>query len=76
MARRTTARRWASVAEAAHYAGMSTRTIRQRVADGDLPAYKPVGSRLVKIDLSDVDAMIEGRGRIPAGHLDGEAVGT
>ena len=32
---------WLTVEQAAEYAGFSTRTIRQRVHDGDLPAYDP-----------------------------------
>jgi excisionase family DNA binding protein len=68
MARRG-ARRWASVAEAAKYSGYAIRTIRQRIADGDLPAYIARGSRVLRIDLDDVDDMIAGAGRMPTAHL-------
>ncbi len=54
---------WLTPAEAARYAKQSTRTIRQRVHDGDLPAYTPRGSRLVLIDRADLDEMITSGGR-------------
>ena len=52
---------WLTVAEAAAYSGFSTRTIRQRIHDGDLNAYLPRGSRLLRIDRADLDEMIAGR---------------
>ena len=64
-----TGRRWAGVGEAARYSGYATRTIRKRIADGILPAYMPRGSRLLRIDLDDLDAMIMADGRIPSAHL-------
>lgn len=51
-------RRWSTVAGAARYSGFAVRTIRQRIADGDLPAYKPRGSRELRVDLADVDELI------------------
>jgi excisionase family DNA binding protein len=66
MTRQVGPRRWASIAQAAEYAKLSQRTIHQRISDGILPAYVPKGSRLKRVDLDDVDAMIEGRGRIPS----------
>ncbi len=71
MARRAT-RRWASIRQAAEYSAYATRTIRERIADGTLPAYTGRGSRLLRLDLNDVDAWLEGEGRIPTAHL-GEA---
>lgn len=50
--------RWSTVAGAARYSGFAVRTIRQRIADGDLPAHKPRGSRELRVDLADVDEMI------------------
>lgn len=52
-----------SLAEAAEYTGVSTRTLRRRIADGTLIGYR-VGPRLIKVDPADVDALIK---RIPAG---------
>ena len=57
---------WLTVAEAAAYSGFSTRTIRQRIKDGDLPAYIPRGSRLLRIDRADLDEMIAGRETLAA----------
>ena len=51
-------RRWASVVEAASYLGVTTRTIRQMTADGRITAYR-AGSRLVRIDLNEIDAALE-----------------
>ena len=66
-------RHWLTVAEAAQHARLSPRTIRKRIASGDLPAYTPRGSRLIRIDKADLDTMVEGAGRTPAGHLRGQA---
>jgi excisionase family DNA binding protein len=54
---------WLTVAESAKYAKMSTRTIRQRIHDGDLAAYIPRGSRLLLVDRADLDAMIRHGGK-------------
>lgn len=62
-------RRWASLKEACGYSGFAERTIRARISDGQLPAYRPTGSRVLRVDLNDVDALIEGAGRIPTAHL-------
>ena len=61
--------RWATVEETANYSRLATRTIYKRVADGILPAYVPRGSRVLRIDLNDVDAMIIAKGRMPSAHL-------
>lgn len=55
--------------EAAAYSKLATRTIRKRIAEGVLPAYTPRGSRVIRIDGDDLDAMITGNGRIPSAHL-------
>lgn len=46
-----------SIGQAADYAGVSTRTIRRRIADGSLAGYR-FGGRLVRVDLNEVDAML------------------
>jgi excisionase family DNA binding protein len=57
MPRTTTPRpRWSSPDEGASYAGVSSRTIRRRIADGSLPAHR-FGPRLIKIDLNDLDQL-------------------
>jgi excisionase family DNA binding protein len=46
-----------SLDAAAEQIGVSKRTIRRLVADGRLPAYR-VGSRVVRIDSADLDALL------------------
>ena len=48
-------RRYAKLKEAATYLQVTERTIRQMIADGWLTGYRS-GSRLVRIDLNEVDA--------------------
>ncbi|WNV89019.1 helix-turn-helix domain-containing protein [Umezawaea sp. Da 62-37] len=50
----TTQRRLSSIAVAAEYADVSTRSIRRWISAGLLTGYR-VGPRLVKIDLNDLD---------------------
>jgi len=51
-----------SVRDAAAYVGFSTDTIRSRIKDGSLPAYR-FGPRNLRIDLADLDALFN---RVPA----------
>lgn len=51
------ARRLASLNDAAAYAHVNPRTIRRRIADGSLPAYR-VGLKLIRVDLDDVDQLL------------------
>jgi excisionase family DNA binding protein len=48
-------RRYAKIAEAAEYLGVTDRTIRQMIADGRLTGYRS-GTRLVRLDLDEIDA--------------------
>jgi excisionase family DNA binding protein len=57
---------WLTVAEAAEYSRMSSRTIRQRIHDGDLNACIPRGSRLLRIHRADLDDMLAGRNSLAA----------
>ena len=66
---RTGPRRWLTITEAVAYSKYGRRTIYKRIADGTLPAYLPRGSRVLRIDGDDLDAMIMAEGRIPAAHL-------
>jgi excisionase family DNA binding protein len=50
----TVRRRYAKLAEAAEYLGVTDRTIRQMIADGRLVGYRS-GTRLVRVDLNEVD---------------------
>ena len=52
------AHHWLNQTEAAKYLGVTDRTIRNYVARGVLPARRVRGSRLVRIDQRDLDAML------------------
>lgn len=53
-----------TLADAAAYLACNERSIRRRIAEGRLPAYR-VGPRNIRVKLADLDALIE---RIPAGE--------
>ena len=59
MARKTPTptRRLLTQAEAADYLGVTTRTIRQYVADGTLNAYR-LGTKMLRYDAAEVDAVL------------------
>lgn len=50
--------RWASMEDAARYLGVSSRTIRRRIADGTIPA-KRFGPRLVRVDMTALPSIGE-----------------
>ncbi|WP_324666449.1 helix-turn-helix domain-containing protein [Mycobacterium canetti] len=47
--------RYITIAEAATYLGVTSRTVRQMIADGRLRAYRS-GRRLVRLRLDEIDA--------------------
>ncbi|MGV9827306.1 excisionase family DNA-binding protein [Gordonia sp. NPDC003429] len=51
-------RRYAKLAEAAEYLGVTDRTIRQMIADGRITGYRN-GNRLVRVDLNEVDESMQ-----------------
>jgi excisionase family DNA binding protein len=51
-------RRYVKLTEAAEYLGVTGRTIRQMIADGRLTGYRS-GTRLVRVDLDELDAAME-----------------
>jgi excisionase family DNA binding protein len=59
--RRRLAPRWLTIDEAAEYARLSSRTIRQWIHDGNLRAFIPRGSRVVRIDQRDLEDALRGR---------------
>lgn len=59
----TARRQFESLAQAAERTGLSTRTLRRRIAEGRLPAYRG-GPRIIRVDPEDVDRLMT---RIPAG---------
>ena len=58
-AKATTQRRLASISIAADYAGVCTKTIRRRIADGTLTSYR-LGSRIIRVDLDELDRLLTG----------------
>lgn len=48
-------RRYVSVNDAAEYLGVTDRTIRQMIVDGRLTGFRGLGSRVLRIDLAEVD---------------------
>ena len=51
-------RRYASITEVAEYLAVTTRTVRQMIADGRLRGYR-CGPKLVRLDLNEVDAAMQ-----------------
>lgn len=51
-------RRWLSQAEAADYLGVTDRTIRNYIRRGTLKGHRVRGSRLVRIDRAELDALM------------------
>lgn len=45
-----------ALADAAVRAGVSVKTLRRRIADGTVGAYR-VGPRLIRVNVADVDAL-------------------
>lgn len=53
-----TTRTYESVAQAAERTGISVRTLRRRIATGQLRAYRN-GARIVRVDPHDVDSLMK-----------------
>ena len=54
---KTLTRRYASIDAAAAFVGVNPRTIRRRIAAGELTGYR-IGKRLIRVDLNEVDAIL------------------
>ena len=65
----TRTRGMVSLAEAATLAGVSTRTLRRRIAEGILPAYR-TGPRLIRLDSADLLELIKPMNSTAADRLD------
>lgn len=50
--------RLASIADAAKYMSVSARTVRRRIACGDLTAYYIGSTRTIRVSLDDVDRLL------------------
>lgn len=55
-------REFESLSSAAERTGLSIRTLRRRIANGDLPAYRS-GPRVIRVNPADVDHLMV---RIPS----------
>lgn len=55
----TPPRRYARVADAAEYVGVSEKTIRRLIDSGRLTTYR-LGPRIVRVDLGQVDRLMSG----------------
>ena len=56
---------WLTLGQAADILGVCTKTVRRRIAAGDLPAYK-IGRRAIRIKTTDLDRISR---RIPAARV-------
>ncbi|MCL4368326.1 MAG: helix-turn-helix domain-containing protein [Actinobacteria bacterium] len=54
-----TPRRWLSQSDAAEYLGVTDRTVRNYIARGVLKGHRVRGSRLIRIDRIDLDALLQ-----------------
>lgn len=54
-----TSRRWLSQVEAAEYIGVTDRTIRNYIARGFLPARRIRGSRAIRIDVTELEKLLQ-----------------
>lgn len=62
---RATDPRYATIHAAADYASVHHMTIRRWLREGQLPRYT-AGTRLVRVDLNDLDALLAGKaGGVP-----------
>ena len=52
-----TARRLATLTDAAEHCSVNPRTIRRRIADGSLTGYR-FGPRIIRVDLDELDALL------------------
>jgi excisionase family DNA binding protein len=59
-------RHYGSIDQAARLVGVSSRTIRRRIADGSLTGYR-FGPRVIRVDLDEVDSLLK---RIPAAGME------
>jgi excisionase family DNA binding protein len=65
-------RRLASLADSARYADVSARTIRRWISAGLLSGYR-AGPRLIRVDLTELDAMLKAIPTTPQKGAEGTA---
>ena len=54
----TGARHWATLEQAADYLACSTATVRRRIADGSLPAYRLGRTQSLRVKVTDLEALL------------------
>jgi len=52
----TQPRRWGSLTLGAEYIGVSEKTLRRLISQGQIRGYR-VGPRLIRVDLNELDAL-------------------
>ena len=50
---------WLTLKDAARYSGTSMDTLRRRISDGQLRAYRVGRSHMVRLKASDLDALMK-----------------
>lgn len=55
--------RFASIADAAEYLACEHKLIRKMIAAGQVTGYRLPGSKLIRIDLNELDALLD-NGRV------------
>ncbi len=63
-------KRLVTIADAAKYAAVTTKTLRRRISDGTITGYR-FGPRLIRIDLNELDTMV--LRPIPSARIGGDA---
>ncbi len=53
----TPIRRWGGLTLAAKYIGVSEKTIRRMIAEGQITGYR-MGKRLIRVDLDELDELM------------------
>ena len=71
-ARQAQTRGMVSLAEAAELAGVSIRTLRRRIADGALPAYR-TGPRLIRVHPDDLLTIVVPMNTVAAERLQSDS---
>jgi excisionase family DNA binding protein len=52
---------YATAAEVADYLGITRRAVYDMVSDGRLTGYRGLGSRILRLDLNEVDTVMAGK---------------
>jgi excisionase family DNA binding protein len=53
-------RRYATLATAAEYLSITPRAVRLMISDGRLTGYRGLGNRVLRVDLDEIDRVMDG----------------